>query len=131
MRLIIGLLITLISLHAEHIRWYGDYDKALIKAIKEQKPIMVFMVEQDCSDCRKMLTSTLKDQSYIRWVNQHFISVLITQGHEHSYPIEMLYTLTYPALFFLTPDELFLGDPLIGYVSPKEFESYIGSLLKE
>lgn len=128
MRLLISLFITLLSLQAEHIRWFGNYDEALTEAIKEQKPMMIFMAEEDCPECSRMLAETLRDQPYIPWINQRFITILITKGQLQSYPIEMLYTLTYPALFFLTPEELFLGDPLVGYVDPQEFESYIKSL---
>ncbi len=55
----------------------------------------------------------------------NFIPVIITEGQKSSYPLEMLYTLTYPTLFFLTPHELFLSDMLIGFKSPKEFRVYL------
>ncbi len=128
MRLLLLLLLSLPIVHASHIHWLGDYEKARKQALREQRPLMVFLVEKDCPECTKMLTSTLKDQTYIPWINENFVTILITKDQVQSYPIEMLYTLTYPALFFLTPKELFLSDPIIGPIDPQAFEEYIRSL---
>ncbi len=125
LRLFTFLIISALLLHAEHIRWFGNYDMALQQAIKEQKPMMVLLVSPECSACQHMLSETLKESPSIAWINETFVPVLVTKGQKSSFPIEMLYTLTYPSIFFLTPHELFLEDPIIGEASSKEFEIYL------
>ncbi len=89
---------------------------------------MVLLVEKECAACSEMLSSTFRDQAYIPWINENFITVLITKDQRQSYPIEMLYTLTYPAIFFLTPQELFLSDPIFGLIGPEAFQKYVETL---
>lgn len=122
------LLLTALSLHAGHIRWYGDYDTAHAHAVKEQKPLMVFLVERGSEASEKMLATTLMNQPYIEQINRRFVPVLITKGTTQSYPIELLYTVTYPGLFFLTPEELFLSDALIGYTDAASLQAYLDDL---
>lgn len=127
-RLLLLLILALPVVHASHVRWLSDYEKAHIQALKEQKPLMVLLVKKECEACSKVLTYTFQDQAYIPWINEDFIPVLITKDQRQSYPIEMLYTLTYPAIFFLTPQELFLSDPIFGLISPEAFQKYIETL---
>ncbi len=120
------LLITLLSLlQAEHIRWYGSYDKARQEALKENKLLMVLLIEEECDLCQKMLRTTFINQPYINELNEKFVSVLITKGQKESYPIEMLYTMTYPSLFFLNSEELFVAENIFGYVNPEVFTKYL------
>ena len=112
-------------LQAEHIRWHGSYEKAHQEALKEKKLLMVFLMEDECPLCIKMLRTTFRDQPYIKKVNEMFVSVLVTKGQKESYPIEMLYTMNYPSLFFLNSEELFAYDTIFGYVDPEAFKKHL------
>jgi len=58
------------------------------------------------------------NQNYIDRLNREFISVFIIKNQKRSYPIEMLYSHEYPALFFLDENELFICDPISGNITP-------------
>jgi len=124
------LLLFNISLYASHIQWYSNYENAHNEALKENKTLMVFLIKKNCLECRKMLENTFMHQKYIDEVNKNFISVIITKVQENSYPIEMLYTMTYPALFFLNKEELFVGENLFGYINPKSFKKHLDLYFK-
>ncbi|MGB5965179.1 MAG: thioredoxin family protein [Sulfurimonadaceae bacterium] len=123
--LILSGLLFAVSLQADHVRWQSDYEKAREKAVKEKKLLMVLLIENECSQCMKMLRTTFKDQSYIKSVNEKYISVLVTNGQKESYPIELLYAIEYPSLFFLDAKEIFTREPITGYVDPDTFEKYL------
>ncbi|MBU1657603.1 thioredoxin family protein [bacterium] len=114
-----------LSLRADTIAWYGNYDKAHQEAIKNKKMIMVLLVEENCMQCHKILQTTFMSQAYIRIINSLFVAVLITKGQKESYPIEMLYTMVYPSVFFLNTQELFVGKNIFGYVNPEDFHKYL------
>ena len=116
------------ALHAAAVSWHGEYDRALEQAVKENKPIMVLLIKPDDPVNRKLLATAFRDQPYVETINRHFVSVLITEGTKSSYPIELLYTLTYPALFFLTPHELFLSDPIFHPIDTRRLEHYFEDL---
>jgi hypothetical protein len=62
------------------------------------------------------------NQKYIDTINEKYISVLIIKDQKSSYPIEMLYTFTYPSLFFLDENELFIHEPLRGDITPEKLK---------
>ncbi len=114
-----------ITLQASHIQWRSNYDNAHREALTKDKILMVFLIQKDCIECQKMLESTFINQKYIEEVNENFVSVLVIKGQKSSYPLELLYTMTYPALFFLNNEELFIGGNLFGYISPNRFENHL------
>lgn len=108
-------------LQAEHISWQGSYDQAHQKALKENKLLMVLLIDENCPLCHKMLCTTFMDQPYIKKINEKFVSALVRKGQKESYPIEMLYTLEYPSVFFLNGEELFVGENIYGYADAEMF----------
>ncbi len=117
-------------LNASYIRWYSDYEKALSLAKKENKPLMVVIRKQDCTNCQKMFETTFKDQDYIDKLNDKYISVIAIYEDENNYPIELFYTLDFPAVFFISSqDESFLCKPIFGFISPHKFKVKLQKLL--
>lgn len=116
------------SLNANHIHWLGDYDKALIKAQKEDKPLMVLLVKKECSMCNKIIKKYFMEQIYIEQLNDKFISVIITYEGRINYPIELFYAAKFPTLFFVdSQTEIFLAE----YLSGDEIdEKHIKSILE-
>ena len=112
-------------LQADHVRWQGDYEKAREEAVKEKKLLMVLLIEDECPECMKMLRVTFRDQPYIKRINEKYISVLVRRGQKESYPIELLYAITYPSLFFLTSKEIFERVPITGYADPAAFKKHL------
>ncbi len=125
MRFLTLLALIFISLNADHVSWYGDFDKAHKQALKENKKLMVLLIKKDCPPCKESLKKAFINQTYIEKINSEFISVIVIKDQKNSYPIEMLYTFIYPSLFFLDKNELFICESIRGEVTPDKLERYL------
>ena len=125
MRFLIFATLLVLTLNANHVSWYGNFDKAHQQALKEKKKLMVLLIEKDCKPCKETIKKTFINQPYIDKINENFISVIITKEQKDSYPIEMLYTFTFPTLFFLDNRELFVCKPIRGEVTSDKLKSYL------
>jgi thioredoxin-related protein len=125
---IVSLIFILTILNANHVSWYGSFDKAHKEAIKQDKVLMVLLVKKDCNVCSDSIKTTFVNQAYVDKINKKFISVIVTREQKESYPIEMLYTFTYPTLFFLDNRELFVKDPIRGEITPDKLKIYLEQL---
>lgn len=118
-----------LSMNAEHIHWMGNYDKALQKAQKEHKPLMVLLVKKECPSCNDVIKDSFMGRGYVKYLNQKFVSVIVTYEGRESYPIEMFYSTSFPTLFFVNSQtEGFLSEPLYGKSID---ENRIENILKE
>jgi len=128
-KILFALWLITLSINAEHIHWMGNYDKALQKAHKEQKPLMVLLVKKECPLCNDVIKDSFMKQEYVKHLNQKFISVIVTYEGRESYPIEMFYSTSFPTLFFVSSQtETFLSEPLYGKSINK---NRIENILKE
>ena len=109
------LFLLTLFVNADHIRWLGNYDKALQKAHKEHKPLMVLLVKKKCPSCNDVIKDVFMKQEYVKLLNQKFVSVIVTYEGRESYPIEMFYSRIFPTLFLVSSQtETFLAKPLYG-----------------
>ena len=114
------------NLQASHIKWYSNYEKALLLAKKENKPIMLVLRKKDCGECKKIFAVTFRDQEYINKLNDNYISIVATYEDKDSYPIELFYTLDFPAIFFInSKDESFISKPIFGFIAPSKFKKLL------
>lgn len=91
--------------------------------------MMIILRKKDCKNCQKMFETTFLNQPYIEKLNKKYISVVVTFQDKNNYPIEMFYTVEFPALFFISSkDESFLQDPIFGYISPQQFKAFSSSI---
>lgn len=125
MRTLLLLTLFYLSLHANHVSWYGDFDKAHQEALKQNKNLMVLLIKKDCAECKETLKTTFLNQKYIEEINRDFISVIVTKDQKASYPIEMLYTFSYPSLFLLDKTELFICEPIRGEITPERLKAHL------
>jgi uncharacterized protein YyaL (SSP411 family) len=113
MKLIFLILFTLALLSANHISWLGNYDKALEIAKKEHKPLMVLLVKKDCKKCANVIRDNFTNRAEVDILNREYIAVIVTYESKESYPIEALYSTTFPTLFFIdSKSELLLKEPI-------------------
>jgi len=105
-----------VSLSAEPIHWRGDYDGALQEARTQGRALVVLLVRRHCLSCGKVAMRLGRDAALVRLLNEKSVPVIVTKENE-DYPVEMLYTDTYPTLFLLTPSETFLTEPMRGEVN--------------
>ena len=115
MRLIVICFLIAVSATAEMIHWIGSFDAALEMSQARNRPMLVLLVKRACPSCRNLLATALRDEAVVSVVNARTVPVIVTKENE-DYPIELLYTLEFPTLFLLTPDETFLAEPLRGEI---------------
>lgn len=76
-----------------------------------------------------MLKTTFYNQDYIEKINNTYICVIATYENKMSYPIELFYTLDFPAVFFInSKDESFLSNPIFGFISPNKLSITLDNL---
>jgi hypothetical protein len=98
---------------AGHIGWGGDFDRALEASRKSGKPMLVVLVKRGCAPCGRLVAAMAADEALSRLIREKTVPVLVTKENE-DYPIELLYTLAYPTIFLLSPEETFLTAPIRG-----------------
>ena len=125
-------LIFLTLLSAEHVRWLGEYDKALALAHKEHKPLLVLLVKEQCPECNDLIRNIFMDQPYVQSINENFVSVIVTYEGRSSYPIELYYSRRFPTLFFVDSEkELFLSEPMVGEIKSETIENLVKNIRKK
>ena len=124
MRLLIAALLLCTILQASTIRWYGSFESALRASQSAKRPIFVVLVERDCDECRRLFVETLMQERIVRLVSEKTVPVIVTRENE-DYPIELLYTLEYPTIFLLSPEEVLIKPPLSGKVDAALLEKEI------
>jgi len=106
------LLLTIVS-SANHVQWLGNYNKALQKAHKEHKPLLILVVKHKDPLSHTIIKNHFMNHEYVDTINEKMIAVIVTYEGRSSYPIEMYYTRVFPTLFFVdTKTETFIGEPL-------------------
>ncbi|MCF6309690.1 MAG: thioredoxin family protein [Sulfurimonas sp.] len=125
MRLLSLVLLLTLTLSANHVRWFSNFEDAHKEALQQNKHLMVLLIKEDSLECENTITTSFMNQTYIDGINEEFIPVLITKDQKQSYPIEMLYTFTYPTLFFLNKQELFSCKPIRGDIIPQRLKNYL------
>ena len=119
-------------LSANFVNWLGNYDAAHQKALKENKPLLVFVVKKNDPLSSAIIKNSFMNKNYVDVINTNMIPVIVTYEGTLSYPIEMYYTTEFPALFFVESDnELIFKKPLYGRSIYKEnVKEYLIELLK-
>jgi hypothetical protein len=129
LKLLLFCTILITSLNATNITWYSSYDKALEEAHKQNKNLMIFISSNKTKKSNEILKKYFINQDYIKYINQNFISVLITIEYKISYPIELYYTTQFPSLFFAShKDESFLTHPIYEFKTKEYFLKVLYSI---
>ena len=116
---------------ASDMGYMRDYHKAVDKAQKEHKMVMLVMVADYCPWCRKFERKTLKHISVASVVKERFVPVIMDRNlDKERYPSEY-YTPLIPNVFFIDPkDERSYLKESIGYVKRKEFVQTMNEAIK-
>ena len=106
---------------ASNMGYYRDYDKAMIQAKKENKPIMLVVVGDYCPWCRKFERKTLQKAKVAINIQQNFIPVIVDKNHDQmNYP-EEYYSKVVPTVYFIEPKKEEMVFESLGYVKRAEF----------
>jgi len=82
---------------------YISFEKALIKAKKENKIILIKATAPHCRFCKKMDNETLKDKQIINMLEKKFIVVSVDVSKE-TLPLGLNVNMT-PSFFFIFPEK--------------------------
>lgn len=120
MKTLFFLLLFTQGIVAEHIRWQSNYEASLQIAKKRNKDILLLILKKD----DKKSISSLIDSSLATKINKKFIPVVVFFENQNSYPIELFYTQTFPAIFFVSKeDESYLKEPLFGTIDVNDLQN--------
>jgi len=112
MKKILILFFAISIVYADHIQWQGNYNKALQQARDENKILMVLLIKNNCQKCKNIVKNLFINKTYIDKLNQNTIAVIVNIDNKHSFPLEMYWSNTYPALFFVnSQNETFIDEP--------------------
>ena len=75
MRVVMILLLFVLSINANGLKWLDSMEKAFEVAKKSHKPIMIFVEAEHCPWCKKMLHQTLEEKDTIRVLNRDYVLV--------------------------------------------------------
>jgi len=124
MRVIVLYILFFCILEATNIRWYSNYDKALIEAKKQNKNLMIFVMKKDSNMAKDIFVNIFQDKQIAEFINKNYVSVVSIYEYKNSYPIELFYTSEFPALFFVSnTDESFIVKPLFGVIKKDEVKN--------
>ena len=70
MRLLLFLSLIFSLLEARHVEWMGDYEIAHQKALKENKQLLILLVQKDNSTCQELIPKVFINQEYIEKINE-------------------------------------------------------------
>jgi hypothetical protein len=132
MRLLLYFLLILLytsSLNAQNIKWFWDYEVGLKEAKLKQKNIILLLIKKDSLKAQKIFIDIFQDKDIIKDINRDFICILSIFEGKNSYPIELFYTVEFPALFFVSyKDEKYLIKPLYIDISKQDIKNSLEKL---
>ena len=110
MKLLLTLLLLTFTLFGAHIDDYAkemgferDYKTALVKAAKENKPLMMVLGSAYCPWCRKFERETLSSKLVSVFIKKEMITLIVDKRYDvNSFPHEFRTNFT-PKVFFINP----------------------------
>ena len=103
------------------IVWKSDYKSAVKQEKKEHKRILLLITSTTCKWCRKLESTTVKDNNVVKRINQDYISVEVTR-HQDVYP-KKFQAKVVPITYFLDNDEEVIMRGVMGYWSSEDYLS--------
>ena len=128
-KLLAGLIVFTVVNFANSVTWLGSYDKALSKAKKEHKALLILLVKRG-DNSKNVVAKYFTNKEYVDTINKGCVAVITYFDDKTSYPIELLYTREFPTLFLLNPQiETFIKKPLYSKeIDEKTIEEFLKDL---
>jgi thioredoxin-related protein len=127
-KLLLALVLALSAFGAE-VTWNSGYDQALAKAKKENKPLMVLITREDCGWCRKLESTTLKDNEVVSRINTSFEAVNVTK-EKSIYPKNLTAKMV-PMSYFIDPRNGKVLYSIPGYWEAEDYNSVLDDALRK
>ena len=106
--------------------WHNDITVAWKEAKQLGRPILIYVASNQCTYCRKMEHSTLKDPLVAKQVKNGFVRVSIN-GSNQPRVAKSLRVRAYPTTLVYGHDGK-LMTAMRGYVGPEEFRQRLSSI---
>ncbi len=88
---------------AKEMGYERDYNVALVKAKKQNKPLMMVLGSSYCPWCRKFERETLSSKNVSSYIKKETIALIVDNRHDiKSFPKEFRTNFT-PKVFFIDP----------------------------
>ena len=130
MKLFIVALTTIFFLQAGSIEDFAhehayetNYEKAIMKAKKENKTVMMILVTHYCPWCRKYEKNTLSKKSVSAIIAQKYVPLILNR-EKHQFP-DKFDTPRIPTTFFIEPHEERLIYSEMGFKTKSQFMEMI------
>ena len=122
-KILILLGLGLLSLYAADLNWAGSYKEAVAKATEQKKSVMLLVTTETCRWCRKLESTTLKDENVVARLKKDYVSVHVTRDVD-DYPCH-LKVKGVPTTFFLDANAKPLIKKVIGYWNAEDYLSFL------
>jgi len=127
----IMLILLLVSVaFSSEIKWEKDFQSAVQKAKKLDKPIFFVSSRHTCKYCVILENTTFKDAQVIATLNKDYISV-ISFSDDNDYMPRKLWRPGTPAMWFLLPNGTPMFEPLMGAYGAKNLLQAFKQVKKE
>ena len=124
--LIAGSLTALTAQSAE-VNWPNDLEAAWQTAVKQDRPLLVFLDMDNCAFCQKMQTQTLTDPHVAALVHGAFVPVALHRKQAAGL-IQRLQVRAFPTTVIISPHSR-LVDRIDGFLAPNEFQRRLHTAL--
>lgn len=132
---IVLLALTITSLDATSVKfnkemnYETDYKKALVKAKKENKMLMIVFSQTTCPWCRKFERQTLKKNNIDTLIKEDFIPLSLDKDIKN-YP-KIYETKVVPTIFFVNAKNETIIKKVLGYKNKKDFYTILEKVNKK
>lgn len=113
----------------ESLGYSSTYEKALIKAKKSNKLLMLVVGEVTCPWCRKLENQVLKKENINKEVQKNFVAVGLEKNID-KYPAKFTPQVV-PTVVFVNPKDESVIFNSYGYVAKKEFLKLLNEVVIE
>ena len=124
MRLLVSLVFLSMILFSAELNWSNDYNKTLLKAKKENKPVYILITSQSCKWCIRFENTTLQDKNIKKRLHSQFMTLHLSR--EKDYIPSKFKTAPVPRHYFVDSN----GDILymaLGYRDVELFDSFMSN----
>ena len=128
MKFLLTLLVLTLTLFSASVDDYAflmgferDYETAIVKAKKENKPLMMVLGADYCPWCRKFERKTLSSELMQPYLENDVVTLIVDKKYDiKSFPKKFRTNFT-PKVFFIDPKNGESFYDTVGYIKKKEF----------
>ncbi len=113
----------------EKMNYETIYEKALERAIKENKSIIMIASTKSCPWCRKLERQTLTRDNINNIIQKNFVPLAVDQdlkNYPKKYEVKVV-----PTVYFINPKDESVIKKVLGYKNKKEFSKILDEVVSK